>query len=142
MNAGELSLTPSKSMHPECTFGGVWNGGGGGGGEGQKNLYVASFFYERAAQAGFIDPNEPVAIAHPRNFQDAAKQACETTLENAKASYPRVIDADLPYLCMDLVYQYTLLSDGFGRLLDQIKLHIVTLFCRGNCSALILVVLH
>lgn len=101
--------------HDKCTFGGVWNGGGG---DGQKNLFVASFFFDRAAQAGFADPNEPVAVVHPRNFMDAAKQACETKLENAKASYPLVKDADLPFLCMDLVYQSTLLLDGFGRLLD------------------------
>lgn len=35
---------------------------------------------------------------------------------NAKAAYPRVKEENLPFLCMDLAYQYTLLVEGFGRL--------------------------
>jgi apyrase len=49
------------------------------------------------------------------DFEEAAKKACQTELEDAKSSYPRVDDGNLPYICMDLVYQYTLLVDGFGR---------------------------
>ena len=37
--------------YAECTFGGVWNGGGG---DGQKNLYLASFFFDRALQVVFL----------------------------------------------------------------------------------------
>lgn len=57
----------------------------------------------------------PVAIVRPADFEDAAKQACQTELENAKSTFPRVDEGNLPYLCMDLIYQYTLLVDGFGR---------------------------
>ena len=36
--------------HMKCTFGGTWNGGGG---DGQRNLFVASFFFDRAAEVFF-----------------------------------------------------------------------------------------
>ncbi|KAH6816045.1 apyrase 2 [Perilla frutescens var. hirtella] len=97
--------------HMKCTFGGVWNGGGG---DGQKNLFVASFFFDRAAEAGFVDPKLAVAKVRPSDFEEAAKQACQTRLEDAKATYPRVQPDNLPFLCMDLVYQVTLLVDGLG----------------------------
>ncbi|KAL1814182.1 hypothetical protein ACET3Z_024247 [Daucus carota] len=106
-----LKVNESTCTHMKCTFGGVWNGGGG---DGQKNLFVASFFFDRAAEAGFVDPKKPVAKVRPVDFEDAAKRACQTNLEEAKSIYPRVEADNLPYLCMDLVYQFTLLVDGFA----------------------------
>ncbi|KAJ9179941.1 hypothetical protein P3X46_008251 [Hevea brasiliensis] len=106
-----LKVNESACTHMKCTFGGVWNGGGG---DGQKNLFVASFFFDRAAEAGFIDPALPVAKVHPVDFEDAAKRTCETKLEDANSLYQRVEEGNLPFLCMDLVYQYTLLVDGFA----------------------------
>ncbi|XWS58468.1 hypothetical protein CRYUN_Cryun08bG0036400 [Craigia yunnanensis] len=97
--------------HMKCTFGGVWNGGGG---DGQKNLFVASFFFDRAAQAGFIKATDPVAKVQPHSFADAAKRACETKYADAKTTYADVDESNLAYICMDLVYEYTLLVDGFG----------------------------
>ncbi|POO00336.1 Nucleoside phosphatase [Trema orientale] len=97
--------------HMKCTFGGVWNGGGG---DGQRHLFVASFFFDRAAEAGIVNPNQPIAKVRPADFEDAAKQACQTKLKDAKSVYPRVDESNLPYICMDLVYQFTLLVDGFG----------------------------
>lgn len=106
-----LKVNESTCTHMKCTFGGIWNGGGG---DGQKNLFVASFFFDRAAEAGFVDRNQPVAKVQPMDFEDAAKRVCETKLEDAKSKFPLVEEANLPYLCMDLVYQFTLLIDGFG----------------------------
>lgn len=106
-----LKVNESTCTHMKCTFGGVWNGGGG---DGQKNLFVASFFFDRAAEAGFIDRSLPVAKVSPHDFFEAAERACKTSLADAKSVYPRVEDGNLPYLCMDLVYQFTLLVDGFG----------------------------
>lgn len=59
-------------------------------------------------------------MVRPVDFLDAARQACETKLENAKATFPRVEEDNLPFLCMDLVYQYTLLVNGFGRWIEEL----------------------
>lgn len=106
-----LRINEPTCMHMKCTFGGIWNGGGG---DGQKNLFVASFFFDRAAEAGFVNHNLPVAKVRPVDFANEAKRACETNLEGAKSRYQRVEEDNLPYLCMDLVYEFTLLVDGFG----------------------------
>ncbi|CAN1247231.1 Apyrase 2, partial [Linum grandiflorum] len=109
--ARALKINETTCEHMKCTFGGIWNGGGG---DGRKNLFVASFFFDRAAEAGFINPKLPVAKVRPSDFEEAARRACETKLEAAKSTYAAVEEGNLPYLCMDLVYQYTLLVDGFG----------------------------
>ncbi|TVU27202.1 hypothetical protein EJB05_29797, partial [Eragrostis curvula] len=100
-----------------CTFNGVWNGGGGAG---QDNLYLASSFYFLAAQVGIIDGKFPSAKATPAAFRVAAKKVCQLSVKEAKAAYPNFPSTDVPYLCMDLTYQYTLLVDGFG--LKSIKI--------------------
>ncbi|KAJ0979153.1 hypothetical protein J5N97_014627 [Dioscorea zingiberensis] len=97
--------------YSNCSFGGVWNGGGG---VGQKNLYVASFFYDRAVQVGFVDLHQHIAKVSPLDFKIAAMQVCNLSVDEAKAKYLNVADYDIPYLCMDLVYEFTLLVDGFG----------------------------
>lgn len=111
VTSNALKVNESTCKHMKCTFGGVWNGGGG---DGQKNLFVASFFFDRAAEAGLADPKVPIAKVHPAEFEDAAKRACETKLADANPIYPHVEEGNLPFLCMDLLYQYTLLVEGFG----------------------------
>lgn len=34
--------------------------------------------------------------------------------KDAEKKYPKIWTVSLPYVCMDLVYQYSLLVDGFG----------------------------
>ncbi|KAE8684073.1 putative apyrase 2 [Hibiscus syriacus] len=46
-------------------------------------------------------------------FDEAAQRACGTKYGDAKA-FPDFSEEDLAYICMDLVYLYTLLTDGFG----------------------------
>lgn len=64
-----------------------------------------------------MDPIQPVVKVKPSEFEEAAKRACELNLDDARKTYQRVEEGNLPYLCMDLVYQYTLLVDGFGEAL-------------------------
>ena len=87
-------------------------------------------------QAGFADSNLPTAKVHPAQFEEAAKRACETKLVDAKHIYPHVDEANLPFLCMDLVYQYTLLVEGFGRLQSQFSYlcKFMMIFCPENPS--------
>ncbi|KAL6870615.1 hypothetical protein ACP4OV_014463 [Aristida adscensionis] len=94
-----------------CTFNGVWNGGGGAG---QDSLYVASSFYYVATEIGIIDSKSPSGKTTPAAFGASAEKACQLSVEDAKIAYPNVEEGDVPYLCMDLTYQYTLLVDGFG----------------------------
>ncbi|XP_062197556.1 probable apyrase 3 [Phragmites australis] len=94
-----------------CTFNGVWNGGAGAG---QDTLYVASSFYYVAAEVGIIDSKSPSGKTTPAAFRASAEKACQLSVEEAKTTYPNVKDGDVPYLCMDLTYQYTLLVDGLG----------------------------
>ncbi|KAJ1275188.1 hypothetical protein BS78_05G117100 [Paspalum vaginatum] len=100
---------PCKTKN--CTFGGVWNGGDGAG---QNNLYVTTSFYYLASHVGFIDREALSAKAAPAAFRAAAKKACQLDINKAKAAYPNIAESDVPYLCMDLTYTYTLLVDGFG----------------------------
>lgn len=73
----------------------------------------------------------------PSAFQEAARIACGTSIEDGKSKYTNVEEDNLPYLCMDLVYQYTLLVDGFGKLMlssNLINNHRVK--TRPHCIAL------
>ncbi|CAN6248734.1 unnamed protein product [Urochloa humidicola] len=94
-----------------CTFNGVWNGGGGAG---QDNIYVASSFHYVAAEVGIIDSNAPSGKATPATFGVYAEKACQLSVEEAKIAFPNVHEVDVPYICMDLAFLYTLLVDGFG----------------------------
>jgi apyrase len=94
-----------------CTFNGAWNGGGG---PGQAVLYVTSSFYYMASQVDLIDIKASSGKTTPAAFRAAAEKICPLSFEEAKAAYTRVRSMDAPYICMDLIYQYSLLVDGFG----------------------------
>lgn len=107
--------TPCK--HKNCTFNGIWNGGGGAG---LKELYVASFFYDIANEVGIITPHDtPSATVRPADFLRVARQACSTKYQNITSLFANIISKDIPFVCSDLVYQYTMLVDGLG--LDRLQ---------------------
>ncbi|MCD9644570.1 Apyrase [Datura stramonium] len=101
----------AKCIHKNCTFNGVWNGGGGAG---LNTVHASSFFYDIGAQVGIVDKKFPSAIAKPIQYLNAAKVACQTNVADIKTVFPNTQDRDVPYLCIDLIYEYTLLVDGFG----------------------------
>ncbi|KAM0903493.1 hypothetical protein ACQ4PT_018692 [Festuca glaucescens] len=94
-----------------CTFDGAWNGGGGAC---QSELYLTSSFYYMASDAGLIDSKATSGKTTPAAFKAAAEKICPMSFEEAKAAYPKFRASDAPYICMDLIYQYSLLVDGFG----------------------------
>ncbi|KAG2622772.1 hypothetical protein PVAP13_3KG002300 [Panicum virgatum] len=95
-----------------CTFNGVWNGGGGAGQDKPLLHSKKIATYMLNGMFGFIDSKAPSAKSTPLAFKAAADMVCSLSAQAAKAAYPNVLD--VPYICMDLVYQYTLLVDGFG----------------------------
>lgn len=94
----------------KCSFNGIWNGGGG---VGVKEVFVASYFFDRASQLGVIsDPSVPSARVTPKHFADAAEKVCSTPLSEMANVYPLVEPKDLGYVCLDITYQYTLMTVG------------------------------
>jgi len=56
------------------------------------------------------------------DLKTGAEQVCKTKYKDAKATYPLIYEDSLPYACLDLIYQYTLFVDGFGKF-ACLKLH-------------------
>nr|BAD13524.1 apyrase [Vicia faba] len=98
--------------YQNCTFGGIWNGGGG---NGQKNLFASSSFFYLPEDTGMVDASTPNFILRPVDIETKAKEACALNFEDAKSTYPFLDKKNVAsYVCMDLIYQYVLLVDGFG----------------------------
>lgn len=70
-----------------------------------------------------MDPKAAVAKVKPSDFEETARRVCKLNLKDAHATYPDVSEENIPYLCIDLVYQYTLLVDGFGMAYFKRKKH-------------------
>eukprot|EP00850_Spirogloea_muscicola_P017991 SM000160S02532 [mRNA] locus=s160:79032:81917:- [translate_table: standard] len=114
----------------KCSFGGIWSGGGG---DGRRRLYVASFYFDRAAQLGVVaDPDANQAIVKPSQFWDAAQEACALSLAAIPNKYPTVRPDDAPFLCLDVVYQYTLLTAGFDVKPEEEVTLVKKLLYKGN----------
>ncbi|XP_059285759.1 apyrase-like [Lycium ferocissimum] len=114
--AGEALNITAPCKYDNCTFNGAWNGGGG---YGFDTLHASSFFYDIAVQVDIIDPVASTLETKPIEYLNKAIFICELNVDDIKSIFPNAEDRDIPYLCMDLVYQYTLLVDGFG--LDPYK---------------------
>lgn len=50
------------------------------------------------------------------DLEIAAMRACKMNVEDATSAYPALQEFNtVPYVCMDLLYQYELLVHGFGK---------------------------
>jgi len=106
----DASCAPAPAA--ECGFAGAW---GGGGGAGASAFYVSSYFFDRAAQAGALPAGAIAAPATPRDFADAATEACAASPSKLKADEAAEMSAaDRDLFCLDLSYCHALLTSGFG----------------------------
>ncbi|KAJ3690908.1 hypothetical protein LUZ61_020072 [Rhynchospora tenuis] len=95
-----------------CTFDGAWNGGGGAG---LEKIYLTGGFHNTGADVGITNRDIPSTDLKLLEYEELAKVSCGAkSLEEAHNLFPIVPAFDLPYLCMDLVYVYSILADGFG----------------------------
>ncbi|KAJ4797740.1 Ectonucleoside triphosphate diphosphohydrolase 5 [Rhynchospora pubera] len=85
-----------------------------------KNLFLTSLFFDKAYETGFVDPKTGgVAKVKASDFEDAAKHACSLNMKYAEKEYPSLSYDSLSFLCMDLVYQFILLRDGYGKFIHH-----------------------
>ncbi|XP_071921902.1 apyrase 1-like [Coffea arabica] len=67
---------------------------------------------------GLIDRNADAAVIRATDYANEADRACRTKMRDAKSKY-RLEDPNLPYICMDLVYLYTILiNQDSGKMLQ------------------------
>lgn len=66
-----------------------------------RQVVLFSYFFERAAEAGLIDPLEGGKLTIQHYF-DAGKHACRT------------VNVDLPLLCLDVTFMGAILHNGYG----------------------------
>ena len=65
-----------------------------------------------------VDPKTPNFKIRPVDLTGEAKKACALNFEDAKSTYPFLAKKNIAsFVCMDLIYQYVLLVDGFGKFL-------------------------
>ena len=107
----EAACDPAPAS--QCGFAGAW---GGGGGPGAASFVVSSYFWDRAAQAGLLEPGAITAKAAPSAFFAAAKRACAAPVGGLAAAFPAAPtgEPDAALFCLDVTYCHALLTHGFG----------------------------
>jgi len=114
----EMELDEDCGVVDQCSFSGVWSGGTGGG---QNENYVSSYIVDIARDVGVIPRSSTKSSVTLDDFKQAAEKVCAMEFESMAATYGHYLnnDSDLPFMCMDVLYSYTLLKDGFS--LDEGK---------------------
>eukprot|EP00891_Asterochloris_glomerata_P009175 jgi/Astpho2/9175/fgenesh1_pm.00137_%23_2_t len=92
-----------------CSFAGAW-----GGGQLPKAFYVSSYFWDRALEAEIITDDNAVSWKLTADdLKEAADKACKASLKELKALFPDASDEQAPFMCLDLSFCHTLLTQGF-----------------------------
>eukprot|EP00041_Stephanoeca_diplocostata_P034656 m.1193700 g.1193700 ORF g.1193700 m.1193700 type:complete len:440 (-) comp24557_c0_seq47:4807-6126(-) len=91
--------------------------------EAGQPVYAMSYYFDRAVDAGFVQPGAQQGTISPSQFQDAAERVCGSTPEQITSSFPNVNSNNVPFICMDLCFISSLLVDGFG-LSPETPLHL------------------
>jgi len=81
--------------------------------------YVSSYFWDRALEAGLVGGQDgaagDTADLTPADLRAKGEAACGApTAAAVSALFPRVDPPLAPYMCLDLAYQYQLLTHGLG----------------------------
>ncbi|EIE24311.1 apyrase [Coccomyxa subellipsoidea C-169] len=93
----------------QCAFNGAW-----GGGAKPSAFYVSSYFWDRATDAGIIGDKAAITwVLKPNDFSAAASKACSSSVSTLSQHFPNVEASQAPYLCLDLTFLHTLLTEGF-----------------------------
>eukprot|EP00040_Diaphanoeca_grandis_P039451 m.259086 g.259086 ORF g.259086 m.259086 type:complete len:467 (-) comp37564_c0_seq1:50-1450(-) len=90
--------------------------------EGQP-VYAMSYYFDRAVDANLISPEAEEGQLTPELYHQAAKQICRLTTSEIGDKYPNSKPDGRVFLCMDLCFISTLLTQGFG-LKDTTPLHL------------------
>ncbi len=108
----EMRLDEPCGVASQCSFDGVWSGGGG---PGAKENFVSSYLVDMAGDVGIIPRKSDGGRVRAGDFLRAAQRLCPMEVEAAATAVPKYLngDGDKPYVCMDLLYAYKLLKDGF-----------------------------
>jgi apyrase len=100
---------PCGAEQTACSFAGAW-----GGGHKPKAFYVSSYFWDRAVEAEIIKDHDAITSKlSPEDLRDAAEQACQKPVKEISSIFPDVDDKQAPFMCLDLSFCHSLLTQGF-----------------------------
>ena len=106
---------PCGAPADQCSFDGAWGGAGR-----PSALYVSSYFFDRAVDAGIIDEKSDgstiSAEVKPSDLRVAGERACSAgpMAADAARAFPAAKAETAPFMCLDLAFQHALLTHGFG----------------------------
>lgn len=105
---------PCGAEQTQCSFAGAW-----GGGHAPKAFYVSSYFWDRAVEAEIIKDHKALTYTlKPRDLEEAAENACKLKASEINTIFPDVDEKQAPFMCLDLSFCHSLITQGFKIGLD------------------------